>query len=332
MGKKGMPRVRIIATGGTIACKWDPSLGGAVPAATGADLVEALPELKWLAQVEAEQFSNVASHVLTLDNIMALSKRCHQVFQEDAADGIVVTMGTNTQAEYAYMLDLLLREEMPIIVTGAMRNLSLPSPDGPRNLLDSVIAAAGPELRGWGVMVCMNGQLHEPRDVTKTHTLNVATFQSWELGPLGAVANGRVTLYRRPMLKEHIPVDHISARVAVVMAVEDDDGRLIDAAAEFADGIVIAGMGPGHVSPGMVSPVQRAVDKGVTVVRVPRGFGGNLLEASSGYAHPGGDVELEGMGVLPGGSLQAPKARIKLILALSATRDKETLRSMFQNV
>ena len=327
-----MKRVRVIATGGTIASKVDPATGGAVPSVTGEELVAALPGVERHAEVSVEQFSNVPSQALSLEQMLALGRRCFEVHQRDQADGIVVTMGTNTLAECAYLLDLTLDIPEPVVVTGAMRNPSLIAPDGPRNLFDAIVTAASDEARGRGVLVCMNGQLHEPREVTKTHTMDVATFQSPGFGPIGVVSNGRALFYRTPAFKERLPVDRIGARVELVVAVEADDGRLVDAAVEYcgADGVVVAGMGGGHVPPGMVPALRRAVERGVPVVMVSRCFAGNLLE--DGYGYPGGDVELRRLGVIWGGSLQGPKARIKLLLALSRTRDPEEVRALFHNL
>lgn len=326
-----MACLRVIATGGTIAYKWDPSQGGAVPALSGQQLIQAVPQLGEIAQVKVHQFSNVASPMLGPEDFLRLSRECHRALSNEGADGIVITMGTATLAECAYMLDLLLQEEGPVIVTGAMRTHSHPSPDGPGNLLDSGITAASQEARGWGVLVCMNGELHDPRDVSKTHSVDLATFRSWEYGPVGAVRNDRVVMYRRPLIKEHIPVQALNARVEIVMAVEGDDGRLLDAAAEFADGIVVMGFAPGGVPPGMVPAIQRALDRGRVLVLVTRSYGGPL--GMGVYVTSEGGVDrLVERGVLPGGSLRAPKARIKLMLALSTTRDPNQLRSMFTNV
>lgn len=327
-----MKRVRVIATGGTIASKHDASLGGAVPAMTGQDLVAAVPGIERVAQIEAEQFSNVASQALTFDMALSLSKRIAEVARSGQADGVVVTMGTNTLAEYAYFLDLVLDLPVPVVTVGAMRNPSLVSSDGPRNLLDAVITAASEEARLRGVLLCMNGELHEPRDVMKTETQSVATFQSPGLGPLALVRNGRVVFYRLPAFKEKVPVERVNARVEVVSALESGDGKLVDAAVEYckADGVVIATMGAGHVPPLMMPAIERAIAKGIPIVLSTRALSGNLLEDAYGY--PGGDVHLRKVGAIQGGSLLPPKARIKLTLVLSRTRNMDEVRRYFRNV
>ena len=326
-----MKRVRVVATGGTIASKRDPRTGGAVPTLTGKDMIEALPGIEGFAEVDTEQFSNVPSQALTLQQVLELGKRCKELFQRGEADGAVITMGTNTMAEFAYLLDLTVDAPNPMVITGAMRNTSMIAPEGPRNLFDAIVTAASEEARGKGVLVCMNGDLLFPRDVVKAHSVAVNTFQDWEFGPLGAVRNNRVIFYRLPTLREKLPVERITARVDLITAVGGDDGKLLDASiSSGADGIVLASMGPGHVTPMMTWAIKKAIDKGIPVVLVSHSYGGNLLE--NGYGFEGGDIHLRQLGCIFGGSLQGLKARIKLILALSQTRDIGKIRSMFQNV
>ena len=326
-----MKRLKVIATGGTIAYKYDERAGAAVPAATGTDLIEAVPQLAGLAQIDVLQLSNVASPVLTPADFLRYARECARVAQAGEADGIVLTMGTATLAECAYMLHLLLDQEIPVVVTGAMRVHSHPSPDGPGNLLDSGIAAISDQTRGWGVLVCANGELHDPREAVKSNSIDLAAFSSPGFGPVGFVRNGRAEMFRRPTIRDHIPVDEISARVSIVQAVEGDDGRLVDAAADFSDGIVLVGFAPGCVPPTMMPAIERASAKGVTMVLVTRSYGGSL--GVGVYARSDGGIEhLMDLGVLLGGSLRAAKAQIKLMLALSATRDSKRLHELFPNI
>ena len=326
-----MPRIRVISTGGTIASRYDAKAGGAVTTLTGHDLVAAVPGVERFADLDVEEFTRVPSQYLTPQQAMDLGHRCQQLMAEGHADGVVVTMGTNALAEYAYLMALTAQPPGPLVVTGAMRNPSLLSPDGPRNLYDSVITAASQEARGRGVMVCVNGEVHEPRDVVKTHTMNVATFQSWELGPIGVVRNDRVVFYRTPTIKEHIPAQRVDARVEVITALEGDDGGLLQAAVDIgARGIVLVGMGGGHVPATMVPAIQYALGQGIPLVIVSRAFGGLLLEG--GYGYEGGDVHLRRLGVIPGGSLSGPKARLKLMAVLDITQDPAQVRQYFDNV
>jgi len=181
------------------------------------------------------------------------------------------------------------------------------------------------------VLVCANGEIHEPRDVVKTHTMSVATFQSGEVGLVGAVRNECVIFYRTPTIKEHVHAERMDARVEVVTALEGDDGGLLRAAVDIgAQGIVLATMGGGHVPATMVPAIQHALDQKIPVVVVARSFGGSLMEG--GYGYEGGDIHLRRLGVILGGSLSGPKARLKLIAVLGITRDPGQIRSHFDNV
>ena len=326
-----MKRLKLIATGGTIAYKFDDTVGASVPAITGDDLIQAVPQLAGLAEIDVLQLSNVGSPVLTPEHFLSYARECARVAEKGEADGIVLTMGTATLAECAYMLHLLLDQEIPVVVTGAMRVHSHPSPDGPGNLQDSGIAAIADDTRGWGVLVCANGELHDPREAVKSNSIDLAAFSSPGFGPVGFVRNGRAEMFRRPAIRDHIPVDEISARVSIVQAVEGDDGKLVDAAAEFSDGIVLVGFAPGCVPPTMMPAIERAAARGVVMVLVTRSYGGSL--GVGVYARSDGGIEhLMDVGVILGGSLRAAKAQIKLMLALSLTKEPKRLSELFPNI
>ena len=326
-----MKRLKLIATGGTIAYKFDEAEGASVPAVTGDDLIQAVPQLADLAEIDVLQLSNVGSPVLTPEDFLRYAKECARIAEAGEVDGIVLTMGTATLAECAYMLQILLEQDIPVVVTGAMRVHSHPSPDGPGNLLDSGIAAISEETRGWGVLVCANGELHDPREAVKSNSIDLGAFSSPGFGPVGFVRNNRTVMLRRPTIREHIPVDAIRARVSIVQAVEGDDGKLVDAAAGFSDGIVLVGFAPGCVPPTMMPAIERAAARGIAMVLVTRSYGGSL--GLGVYARSDGGIEhLMEVGVLPGGSLRAAKAQIKLMLALSQTRDPKRLEELFPNI
>lgn len=326
-----MKRVRIIATGGTIAAKADPVTGAARPTLTARELIEALPELGRIAEVTVDQFANLPSHALSLEHLLAVAKRAQETLRRGEADGVVITQGTMTMEESAYFWQLMLGATGSVIVTGAMRHTSLASPDGPRNLLDAVISAASGATAEMGVLVCMNGELHAARDVIKAHSWNVDAFRSPDLGPVGFVRNGRVEIHRAPMLLEHLPAEKIEASVSLVTIVMGDDGRLIDAALERgAGGLVLEVMGAGAVPPACMRAVAKAAAR-VPVVAVSRCDAGSMYE--NVYDVEGGDRRLRESGVIFGGSLTGPKARIKLILALSVYgSDRERLSAAFRNI
>lgn len=323
-------RVRLLATGGTIASTGDPATGAARATLTAEDLVAAVPSLATVATVSAEQVANVPSQALGFEDLLAIGRRLRDVFADGHTDGAVVTQGTMTMEESAYFWDLCLGDIGPVVITGAMRHASLPSPDGPRNLLDAVTAAADPATGKLGVLVCMNGELHAARDVIKGHSTAVDAFRSPGLGPVGFVRNGRVVVHRTPSIREHYPVETIRAQVRLVKIVADDDGALIEAALERgAHGLVLEVLGGGAVPPACMTAIAAAARR-IPVVAVPRAEGA-MHEGV--YASPGGDRHLAGAGVIFGGSLTGPKARVKLLLVLSAPdRARDDVAACFDNI
>ena len=166
-----LPRVVVLATGGTIASKFDAAAGGLVPALTGADLVQAVPELSSLARVEVEQVVNVSSSNMTPEVWLKLSQRMNAALAQADVAGVVVTHGTDTLEETAYFLDLTVTSPKPVIIVGAQLAASYYDSDGRRNLLNAVRVAVSPEAVGKGAMVVMNGQINAAREVTKTNTI-----------------------------------------------------------------------------------------------------------------------------------------------------------------
>src|SRR5215510_12451103 len=236
-----LPRVRLVATGGTISNK----AGGRL---TAEELVGLMPGIDRYAKPEFEQFANVASAQITLDQWLALGKRLNQLFKDDPGlAGVVVTSGTDTLEELAYFLDLTVRSDKPVVVVGSMRNPSTLGYEGAANLLDGFRVAADPAAKGRGVMVVLNDQINAAREVTKTDALRLDTFQSRGYGVLGVVDADRVVFYRR-VEKKHtagseFDVSSLSAlpRVDVILTYQDASGDLIKAAVDQgAKGIVLA--------------------------------------------------------------------------------------------
>lgn len=316
-----MTRVHVIATGGTIASKADAQVSGARPVVGAAALVDAIPELRTIAAITYEQFANVGRHSPSFEQVISIATRIDQIWDEDPKCGVVVTQGTMTMEESSYAWDLLIgRSRGTVVVTGAMRHGSLPSPDGPRNLLDAVTAAASSGLSGLGVLVCMNGELHAARDVTKFHTLGVESFKSLDAGPIGFVRNGQVLISRAPTAKQRsIKVSAIKEKVALVPAVIADDGTVINATLNAGiDGLVLQLMGGGAIPPACIPALGRALKK-IPVVAASRFPAGSMYRDVYGFE--GGDIQLRKMGVVFAGNLPATKARIKLLLLLSAQRE-----------
>ena len=311
------PRVRLIATGGTISNR----AGGRL---TAEELIQAIPGLPRYAAPEFEQFANTASSQLTLDQWLNLSRRINELFSSDTAlAGIVVTSGTDTLEELAYFLNLTVRDERPVVVVGSMRNPSTLGYEGAANLLNGFRVAADPAARGRGVMVVLNDEINAAREVTKTDALRLQTFQTRGYGLLGVVDRDRVVFYRRVERRHTAATEFDVAsitqlpRVDIFLTYQGASGDLITAAVDAgARGVVIATAGAGAMSGTQAEGVRYATSKGVPVVITTR-TGSGRIAGGRGATIPGEDL--------------APiKARILLMLALTKTTEAAELRRIFR--
>lgn len=322
-------RAVIIATGGTIAMKYDEEKQGLVPACTGEDLARAVPGLGEVADLEFIQITNIASCGMTPEIMWRLHEEVDRVLARSDVSGVVITHGTDTVEETAYFLDLVHSSEKPVVLTAAMRGAGDTSPDGPMNILCAVKAAVSDETRGMGVMVCLNEILHAAADVMKTHAANPATFESPWWGPVGYVDCDRVVIRRKPLGVKRIRPEALGARVDIVKAMTGSGREYVDfAVSQGCAGIVVEGFGRGNIPPGMVPGIADAVGRGVRVVIVSRTLAGRVLDV---YGYPGSVTDTLRAGVVMGGELSAAKARIKLLLALSDNPSigREDLQALF---
>ena len=334
-GIQNLPTVVILSTGGTIASRYDPDKGGLVPALSGSELVEAVPELAEVAQVQVEQISNIGSADMTPDIWLKLARRANEVLSSDDVTGVVVTHGTDTLEETAYFLDLTVRSSKPVIVVGSQRAASYPDTDGPRNLLNAVRVAISPEAVDMGTLVVMNGQINAALDVTKTNTIARETFKTLEFGALGVASLGVVRFYRAPLRRQTIPLaaEARLGRVEIVPHYAGADGRLVrallnDDQPPALAGLVIAATGLGHVSASMHDVIKEARDRDVPVVISTRVYTGRLMPL---YAGKGKGVALRNLGCVLADNLSPQKARILLMVALTKTRDPEELQRFFDS-
>lgn len=321
-------RLHILTLGGTIAMKEDES-GRAIPAVAGDALVEQIECFGSIgAKFTVEAVSNIPSSHLTIDNMVNLAKRIKTLADENQTDGFVVIQGTDTQEETAYVLDLFLKIEQPVIITGAMRNGSEPSYDGIINIRNSCRAAAADCSKSRGVLLYCNDMLLAARDVTKTHTSNVATFQSPFHGPVGMVDKHKVIYFYSNLIREHYPIPERIAEVAVIKCVAGMEDYLLTACINRpVDGIVVEAFGRGHVPPKIIPAIEKAVQLGIPVILCSRCLGGLVLDA---YSHVASAAHLKSLGVIFGGDLSGQKARIKLIAVLGKTRDMQKIKKEFE--
>jgi L-asparaginase len=314
------PRVRLIATGGTIANARDGRW-------TAEALVGSVPTLPGIARVEPETFARAASLALSLDDWLRLSRRIGEVAAEPDLSGIVVTSGTDTLEELAWFLDLTVRSDVPVVVTGAIRKPGNPEADGPDNLADAVRVAASPSSRGRGTVVVFHGSIFSARDAVKTSTVRTEAFSSAVLGPVGRVSAGDVRL-GEPTAHRHargseFDVGAISqlARVDVLLTYQQAPGDLVTSALRNgARGLVISAAGAGAISLGELEAVEHAMGDGIPVVLASRVEDGHVtLE----------DVQRQ-RGLIAAGDLAPLKARILLMLAISQGLEGADLERVFR--
>ena len=309
-----LPRILLLATGGTISMRSDPEAGGAVPRLTGREILDAVPGIDQVAALEVREFGRYPGPHMTIERIWELRGA---VLEALAAgfEGVVIMHGTDTIEETAYLLDRSLSAEIPVVITGAMRNSSELSWDGPANLMSAVEVAASPEARGRGTMVVMDEEIVQGAEVVKTHTEQSGTFRSPNWGPLGLTDKGRAHFYRESRRKPALAPERPVTPVDLIKIVAGADSRLVDASRESgAHGVVIEAMGRGNVPPAVVPGLKRWIDAGKPVVVASRSSRGRVLDT---YAYEGGGHQLREMGCIFADHMTGHQARIELMLALA---------------
>jgi L-asparaginase len=323
-----LPEVAVLSLGGTISSTQTEGGSGVAPSLTGEALVEDVPEISEVAEVSAESFRQVPGSELTLEDLIELATEIEGRIDEGAT-GVVVTQGTDTIEETCFVLDLLVDRDAPVVVTGAMRNPTLPGAEGPANLLASVRVATGEPARGLGTMVVLNDEIHAARFVQKTHTSNPATFRSPLAGPVGYVFEDNVRIVTRPVGRRHIelPEETRDHPVALYTVGLGDDGRLLEQIGRLGyEGLVIEAFGVGHVPSVMAKPLESLANE-MPVVLASRTGSGEVHRETYGFA--GSESDLLDRGLINAGMLDGPKARLFLSLLLRSGASKEEVAGEF---
>jgi L-asparaginase len=295
---------------------------------TGEDILKLTPGLGTIADVDYVDFAMIPGPHMTPEKMMELSKLIEIKLNKEGYDGVVVTHGTDSLEETAYLVDLTANTEKPIVFVGAMKSSSELGWDGPVNLIDAVFTAACNEAWGRGVLVVMNNEVHSAAQVTKTNTHSLDTFKSVDFGPLGFIDNNNVYFYHKYTKHQQIAVSEIDSKVDLIKCACGMDDKLIRFCVDSgAHGIVIEGMGRGNIPPDMVKGVEYALNKNIPVVLVSRCLKGKVLD-SYGYAGAGKDLTQKG--VILGDNLQGQKARIKLMVALGHTKSIPEIKDIFE--
>lgn len=330
MQLNNLPKIKILATGGTIAGSAEAAdkLTGYTAGTMGVEsLIGAVPQLADVAEVSGEQLANIDSCNITSGLWFKLAQRCNELMADDDVDGIVITHGTDTLEETAYFLNLTVKGTKPVVLTGAMRPATAISADGPLDLLNAVKTAACREACGKGVLVVMNDIIMAARYATKTSAFKVEAFQAVPYGQLGTIAGGKV-YFEAQVKKRHTEQSafagknyDILPRVDIIYTHCDDDGVLIEAAVNAgAQGIIYAGSGMGSIHCGAEAALLKAVQRGAAVVRSTRVSEGRVLSANPKW---------DEAGFISGGNLNPQKARILLQLALTCTHDTQKIQEFF---
>lgn len=309
----------LVFTGGTISMKHDAAAGGAVPALAGRDILALVPQLNDIADLEIDEFGSFPGPHMTTERMWELRNRIARHLERADIQGVVVTHGTDSLEESAYLVARSLASGKPIVFTGAMRTSSDLGWDGPSNLGAAVRVAASDEARGYGVLVVMSDRVYAGLDVTKAHTHMLDAFESPGLGPLGVVDDGRV-IFRRsiPSPCTVVELERLGGPVDIIYAYAGADSRLVDAARSEGRGLVVAGMGRGNIPPDMVPGVERWIGEEKPVVITSRSLRGRVGRT---YGYYGGGRRLFEMGAIFAGSRRPQQARIDLMLALGAGID-----------
>ena len=323
------PVVQFIATGGTIAMKVDPATKGVVPAISGDDLMQTVPDAVKYATIEVNNFSAMSANYVEAKWWTRLTKAVDDALARSEVAGVVIAHGTDTMEETAYWLDLTVKSDKPVILIGAQRNASSPDFDGPRNLLNAIRIATSPEAKGKGVMVAMNNQINAARSVTKTHTGDVETFKSGDFGFLGEVWDDKVLFSRAPLRRQHFDIGAADMpRVEILAMFGGADGSLLRYAVDQgAKGIVVQAVGMGNMNVSMFEAVKYALSKNVPVVVSTRVPNGRTMPV---YGFVGGGKTTFDAGAVMSGDLSPQKSRLLLMLMLQQGRaSKAELQAAF---
>ena len=329
-GQTKLPNIVILATGGTIAGAGASSTGSAYTSGQVKieAMIDAVPNIRKLANLRGEQTANVGSQDMSVKVWLDLANRINELLASKDVDGIVITHGTDTQEETAYFLNLVVKSDKPVVLTGSMRPSTALSADGPLNMYNAVALAAHKDAKGYGVMVVMNDEIHAAKDVKKMISTPVHTFQSPQEGLIGTVIFGEVLFFHKPSgrhtTNSEFSVDGLKSlpRVDIIYGCADMSTDLIDIMVKAgAKGIVIAGVGDGNMNAGTLEAMKKATKAGVPVVRATRvPIGAVLIK---------GEVVDTDYGSISSDELNPQKARILLMLSLLKDRSREDLQRLF---
>ncbi|HCV5696691.1 TPA: asparaginase [Staphylococcus aureus] len=321
-----MKHLLVIHTGGTISMSQDQSnkvvTNDINPISMHQDVINQY------GQIDELNPFNVPSPHMTIQHVKQLKDIILEAVTNKYYDGFVITHGTDTLEETAFLLDLILGIEQPVVITGAMRSSNEIGSDGLYNYISAIRVASDEKARHKGVMVVFNDEIHTARNVTKTHTSNTNTFQSPNHGPLGVLTKDRVQFHHMPYRQQALENVNDKLNVPLVKAYMGMPGDIFSFySREGIDGMVIEALGQGNIPPSALEGIQQLVSLNIPIVLVSRSFNGIV---SPTYAYDGGGYQLAQQGFIFSNGLNGPKARLKLLVALSNNLDKAEIKSYFE--
>ncbi|HDC7389915.1 TPA: asparaginase [Staphylococcus aureus] len=321
-----MKHLLVIHTGGTISMSQDQSnkvvTNDINPISMHQDVINQY------AQIDELNPFNVPSPHMTIQHVKQLKDIILEAVTNKYYGGFVITHGTDTLEETAFLLDLILGIEQPVVITGAMRSSNEIGSDGLYNYISAIRVASDEKARHKGVMVVFNDEIHTARNVTKTHTSNTNTFQSPNHGPLGVLTKDRVQFHHMPYRQQALENVNDKLNVPLVKAYMGMPGDIFSFySREGIDGMVIEALGQGNIPPSALEGIQQLVSLNIPIVLVSRSFNGIV---SPTYAYDGGGYQLAQQGFIFSNGLNGPKARLKLLVALSNNLDKAEIKSYFE--
>ncbi|MCQ1133213.1 asparaginase [Staphylococcus aureus] len=321
-----MKHLLVIHTGGTISMSQDQSnkvvTNDINPISMHQDVINQY------AQIDELNPFNVPSPHMTIQHVKQLKDIILEAVTNKYYDGFVITHGTDTLEETAFLLDLILGIEQPVVITGAMRSSNEIGSDGLYNYISAIRVASDEKARHKGVMVVFNDEIHTARNVTKTHTSNTNTFQSPNHGPLGVLTKDRVQFHHMPYRQQALENVNDKLNVPLIKAYMGMPGDIFSFySREGIDGMVIEALGQGNIPPSALEGIQQLVSLNIPIVLVSRSFNGIV---SPTYAYDGGGYQLAQQGFIFSNGLNGPKARLKLLVALSNNLDKAEIKSYFE--
>ncbi|HHW5555034.1 TPA: asparaginase [Staphylococcus aureus] len=321
-----MKHLLVIHTGGTISMSQDQSnkvvTNDINPISMHQDVINQY------AQIDELNPFNLPSPHMTIQHVKQLKDIILEVVTNKYYDGFVITHGTDTLEETAFLLDLILGIEQPVVITGAMRSSNEIGSDGLYNYISAIRVASDEKARHKGVIVVFNDEIHTARNVTKTHTSNTNTFQSPNHGPLGVLTKDRVQFHHMPYRQQALETVNEKLNVPLVKAYMGMPGDIFSFySREGIDGMVIEALGQGNIPPSALEGIQQLVSLNIPIVLVSRSFNGIV---SPTYAYDGGGYQLAQQGFIFSNGLNGPKARLKLLVALSNNLDKTEIKSYFE--